>query len=159
MKKLIFTLCIGALFSISSNLVIAQENEVNRKVNEFHLKLKTKNKARTQALTHNGRVMHIYNETKDCTEGQIGNVIAGESVRKVFNYTVVDDPLISGVNNPIEIGNVDVEGKATDVVNIVDIEGDIMSIFQPISIGNVSLEEEGGTIENMVTINGSIHAQ
>lgn len=159
MKKFVCILGLYLLLlNIGSCLAVAQD-DVSREINGFHLKLKTKNKARTKALTHNGRVMHIYSETSDCTEGQIGNIIADESVRKVYNYTVINDPLINAMNNPIEIGNVTVAGTGTDVVNIVEIEGDIMSLFQPVSIGNVTLEEEGGTVENMVTINGSIHAQ
>lgn len=158
-KKVIAIVCLSLFLFSGSSVVFAQEDDIRREIDEFHLKLKTKNKARTQALTHHGRVLYQYNVTNESLEGQVGNVVADSSIRKVFNYTVVKDPLISSMNSPIEIGNVVAEGGSTDVINIVEIEGDIMSIFQPISIGNVTLEEDGGTVENIVDIHGSIYAQ
>lgn len=151
MKKMIIfagLLCV----SLQANSIFAGDLKL------FSQRLMIKNRARTRATAHNGRVVYHYEEIRDLQE-QTGNVVADSSVKQIYSYTKVTKPRKNTFKDPVEIGNIEAEGKVKQITNIVEVQGDIKSLFHPISIGNITLHETGGTIENIVTIEGSVEAK
>lgn len=156
MKKVIMIMSIIVCCVSTTSLA----EEVKRKINPFHHKLTIKNRARTRALTQQGRVMYQYTDVRETVEGQAGNILAESSVKKIYNYTALKDTLTKETENAVKIGNVTAEGSTTDIVNIVEIEGDIETAAQSVEIGNITLENGGsGQIENVVKITGNIYVE
>lgn len=156
MKKMLTIFCCSMVICYYGDMVSA--DEITRELNGFHHKLVIRNRARTRGTSHLGRVMYQYTNCHEYDGEYAGNLVADATVRQVYSYTSVTEQLIQASDNPVEIGNLMIEGRTTEVVNIVEVQGDIHSLFQPVSIGNVHINNQAGTIRNQVVLTGSIYA-
>lgn len=98
---------------------------------------KKKVKSRAQrGYSNNGKEIYSYTtvnswddslaslKTEDGDADLLGNVEVKDGVRKVHNVTIVKDSVNSNLKE-VQIGNVDVENDTDDIVNFVEIEGDL----------------------------------
>ena len=99
-------------------------------------------RAKHRPVAHNG--LAIYNAVvirqynpDEHTGLAAGNVIASSHARYLYNVTIVRDPNVRGIGgNFIDLGNVSHEGHAKEIVNLVDVRGNIAA--PGVRIGNVT---------------------
>ena len=99
-------------------------------------------RAKHRPVAHNGLaiynavVIRQYNPDKH-TGHAAGNVIAPSQAKYLYNVTVVKDPNVRTIGrNTIDLGNISHKGHAQEIVNIVDVQGNIAA--PDIRIGNVT---------------------
>jgi hypothetical protein len=99
-------------------------------------------RAKHRPVAHNGLAIHNavvirqYNPDKH-TGLAAGNVIAPPQARYLYNVTVVRDPNVRTIGgNSINLGNVSHEGHAQEIVNLVDVRGNIAA--PDVRVGNVT---------------------
>jgi hypothetical protein len=99
-------------------------------------------RAKHRPVAHNGLTIHNavvirqYNPDEH-TGLAAGNVIAPPQVRYLYNVTVVRDPNVRTVGgNSLNLGNVTHKGYAQEIVNLVDVRGNIAA--PDVHIGNVT---------------------
>jgi hypothetical protein len=113
-------------------------------------------RTKNRPIAHNGLAIHNavmirQFDPNEHIELAAGNLIAPPQVKYLYNVTVVKDPNVRTIGgNSIDLGNVYHKGDAKEIVNFVDVRGNIAA--SRIRIGNVTNIGDVSRIVNSLSI-------